>query len=123
MTIFDIIAFAFFGYLIGHVHALFRVKKLIKKVAQDNGIDLDELEYKESVVVRRVKRLEVEQINDIFYLYEKDTRDFICQASSIEELAKLAKEYKNIVMATVIHDNKVFMFHDGNSKEYKGHES
>ena len=64
--------------------------------------------------------VEVEEIDNVLYLYERDSHDFICQASSIEELAIKAKDYKNVMLATVIHDNKVFMFHNGNAKEYVG---
>ena len=42
-----------------------------------------------------VKQLQVEEINNTMYLYERDTHDFICQANTIEDLARLSKEYKN----------------------------
>ena len=117
MTIMDVLFFVFIGYLVGYVHSLFRVRKIISDIAEESGIDLDE---KPEPVKSKVRKLEVQQINDMLYLYERDTNDFICQANTIEDLAKLAQKYKNINFATVIHDKKVFMFIEGNSKEYAG---
>jgi len=65
-----------------------------------------------------IKKLITEQINGVLYLYNTDTKDFICQGSSIEELAKIAKEYKNINSAAVIHNEKLFFFKNGSCKEH-----
>ena len=104
---------------------MMKIGNIIREAADNAGIDLEEeLERRKQKLANPVKKLEVEQINDILYLYERDTNDFICQANSMEDLAKLANEYKNIALATVIHDNKVFMFSHGVAKEYTGqHES
>lgn len=118
MSIFEIIFFLALGYFIGHVHTLFKLKKLLLDVAEESGIDVSE--HTEKKVESKVKRLEIEQIDDVLYLYERDTHDFICQAHTLDDLAKLAQEYRNINFATVIHDQKVFMFVNGNSKEYAG---
>jgi hypothetical protein len=118
MSLFEIICLLVIGYSIGHLHALHRVKNIILKFAEARGITIeDELEKR---VESKVKKLEVYQVNDTLYLYERGTNDFICQASTMDDLAKLAKDYKNITFATVIHDEKVFMFVNGNSKEYAG---
>ena len=52
------------------------------------------------------------------YLYT-DNEDFICQARTIEELATLSQQYKNIKHAAVILDDKVFTFIDGIVSETK----
>ena len=113
------------GYVLGQIRAMMKIGNIIREAADNAGIDLEEeLERRKQKLANTVKKLEVEQINDILYLYERDTNDFICQANSMEDLAKLANEYKNIALATVIHDNKVFMFSHGVAKEYTGqHES
>jgi hypothetical protein len=99
------------------------MNNFITKVAEEEGIDLKEEIRKRNdrLTLRKVFKLEIEKINDMLYLYERETHDFICQANSIEELAVKAKEYKNIIVATVItHDNRVFMFSNGVPKEYTG---
>lgn len=118
MSLFEIIFYIMLGFAIGYFHALFKVKNIIFKVAEENGVDLEE--HLKKKTESRVKQLEVERINDMLYLYERDTHDFICQATTLEDLAKLAQQYKNINFATVLHDQKVFMFVNGNSKEYAG---
>ena len=113
------------GYVLGQIRAMMKIGNILREAADNAGIDLEqELERRKQKLTNSVKKLEVEKINDMLYLYERDTNDFICQANSMEDLAKLAKEYKNIALATVIHDNKVFMFKHGVSTEYTGqHES
>ena len=84
---------------------------------------VDEAKKKPKVVEQKpttpkVYKLETHEENNMLYLYNRDTNSFICQAPTIEELAKLAKDYKNITAASVLHGKKVFMFMDGNAKEY-----
>ncbi len=123
MNLFDIICIFIIGYSVGNLRAYYKMRHIIYDVAKREGISIDDdLEDKKSTE-SLIKKLEVEQINDVMYLYERDTNDFICQANSIEDLAKLAKEYRNIIAATVIHNERVYMFLNGNSKEYNKNES
>lgn len=111
----------FLGFSLGQAYTALKLSRLLKQVAEEEGIDLDkEIENvkEKKKQIHQVHKLEVEKINDVLYLFDRDNRDFVCQGSSIEELAKLAKEYKNIVVATVVHGDKVFMFVNGASKEY-----
>lgn len=112
------------GFLVGEFVALFRVRKLMMRIAEMQGIDieaeLDKLENNEEEKPEiSVHRLEVEQVNDILYLYDRTNDSFVCQAPNIDELATLSKTYKNINAATVIHDKKLFIFSDGVAHEYK----
>lgn len=52
------------------------------------------------------------------YLYDIEN-EFICQANSLEELAKLALKYKNIKYASVMNGDDVFAFIDGTVKSAK----
>jgi len=116
------LALVFLGFTLGQAYMTFKVARLLKKVAEEEGIDLDkeiQIVKNKNEQVHQIYNLEVERINDMLYLFDKNNRDFVCQGKSVEELAKLAKEYKNIIVATVIHDDKVFMFVNGASKEYK----
>jgi uncharacterized membrane-anchored protein YhcB (DUF1043 family) len=111
------------GFHLGESVAIWRVRKNIRQIAKSLGMDLDkdlaELQEQRETKILKVRRLEIEKVNDMLYLYDKETRDFICQGSSMQELAKLAKEYKNIIGAVVIDGDRVFTFTDGQSEEYK----
>lgn len=110
----------FTGYMIGYLSTIWKLRGLIKDVAKSEGIDLnDDFTIKEKKIVE-VYKLEIEEINQVLYLFDRETKDFVCQGSSIDELAKLSNDYKNITMATVAYKNKVFMFVNGHAKEYVG---
>jgi hypothetical protein len=103
------------GYLVGEFHCLYRVRHLIIDAAAKEGIDIEaELDKIEKAKgnLPKVHKLRIQTINDTLYLYT-DEEDFICQAKSIEELATLSIQYKNIKYAAVIHDDKVFTFVNG----------
>jgi hypothetical protein len=109
------------GFLIGEAFVLYKLRHSLRLLAESQGIDVDsELEKmdQEESVTLQIHRLQVEQINNILYLFDRTSDEFICQANDIDELAKLSKTYKNITAATVIHDNKVFLFKDGTAHEY-----
>jgi hypothetical protein len=99
----------YLGIQFGELLTTLRIRHLISK------IELEEINPSEET---EIKKLMTEQINDVLYLYNHDTKDFICQGSSIEELAKIAKEYKNINLAAVIHNEKLFLFNNGTCKEH-----
>ena len=116
------LALIFLGFSLGQAYTTLKLTRLLKKVAEEEGIDLEkeiEATKKKQEQVHQIYNLEVEKINDMLYLFDRNNKDFVCQGNSLEELAKLAKEYKNIVVATVVHGDKVFMFVNGASKEYK----
>jgi hypothetical protein len=97
----------YLGIQFGEILTTLRIRHFISK------IELEEIQGEET----EIKKLITEQINDVLYLYNHETKDFICQGSSIEELAKIAKEYKNINLAAVIHNEKLFLFNNGTCKE------
>lgn len=108
------------GFGLGNIYASFKFVRALKDAAEAAGIDLDkELEKKENPE-KTVHKLAVEKHGDVLYLFDREQDNFICQGSSVQELAQLAKKYKNIVMATAIYNDKVFMFQNGHSKEYTG---
>lgn len=123
MDLLIIISLVGIGYWIGNMHASYKFFNIMKKVAEEQGIDLDQevekLHLKEEKT-SEIHKLVTEQHGDMLYLFKRDSDDFVCQGKTLQELAELAKKYKDIKLATVVHDNKVFMFVDGNSKEYTG---
>lgn len=113
----------YFGYIVGEAVAMYRLHRVMRNLAESMGIDVDkELEriQKEvaEVKVVQIANLKTETHGDMIYLFDKEHDDFICQAKSVDELAKLAKEIKNIDKALVHHNDKKFIFVDGKSEEY-----
>lgn len=108
------------GFFTGEAVAMFKVRKVILKLAKAAGIDVQgEIEKlnEENETAVKVPKLVTEVHSDIIYLYEKDTDTFICQGKTINELAQLAKDHKQILTAIVLHGNTIFAFKDGLSHE------
>lgn len=95
------------GFLVGEFSVLFRMHKVVMSMVDSELGDSEEKEETE------LHKLFVEDVDNVLYLYNDGDRAFICQAKTMEELAKLSQEYKNIKYAAVVHDNKVFAFVNG----------
>ncbi len=107
-----IIGFIFWvGYQIGMSVTAYRLRDLVYNEAKRRGL-LKEIDIEEPTVMQ----LFVEKANNILYLYDKYDNTFVCQGSTLEELATLAKKYKNIKYAAVMIDKEVYAFVDGNVK-------
>ena len=104
------------GYVIGNIHTVWKLRKILK----DEGIDVSATSLELEKPKTLIRKLTIEEIDNMLYLYDNETSDFICQANTMEELAKSCTEYKNIMVATVIHDTKVFIFANGKYQEFKG---
>lgn len=129
MDIFTIIAIClifYLGYVTGSYITYFKASRVFRQLAEALGIDLE----KELIRIRNLNEknrlptisrttyyLETEVHGDMIYLFDKEHNDFIAQAKSLEELAKLAKENKKIVDAVVVHGDKVFHLSDGKFEE------
>lgn len=107
------------GYFIGKAHAYYTLARAFRDIAEENGIDLEKdwLNVKDEDKVTQVYKLKVETHGDMLYLFDKDTDSFVCQGSTVQELATLAQKHKNIAYAAVLHGDKVFTFQDGKSLE------
>ena len=117
----SIAVFFYCAFKLGEMYGHWIAYKALTEFLKDKGINLDkevEKEIDTPTIKVKVYKLETHEENNMLYLFNRDTNAFICQAPTIEELAKLAKDYKNITAASVLHGKKVFMFMDGNAKEY-----
>lgn len=103
----------YLGFRLGSAFALFKLKDLILREAARQGLDVDVLE--KNIIEKQHNKLVIEYNDNMLYLYENDTNTFICQAKTVEELAKLAKEYKNISNAEVFdkRTSNIMVFSDG----------
>lgn len=122
MNLLELMIVLILGILIGHVVALLQFNRALRELTKEMGLDLDteivKLQKKLEQELKEIFNLETEQISGVLYLYNKENKDFICQGKDIEELAYLAKQYKNIEYATVLHDDVVYTFVNGKAKEF-----
>jgi hypothetical protein len=95
------------GYQLGKIITVLRIQNDIVKII------LKESDTEES---SQVRKLRIETIDSILYLYD-DENTFICQATTIDELARLSQQHNNIDYAAVIHNDKIFTFVNGVSTE------
>jgi hypothetical protein len=111
------------GFYFGQAFAYLRIRNNFKRIFRENGIDIEKVIEEELALDKNLyTEMQVEKIDEVLYLYDKDA-NFICQAKTLEDLAKYAKQYKNITSGTITHDNKVFLLVDGNIKEFKSNEN
>lgn len=120
MEIIIFIVGLYLGYHLGQMVLSWQLRDIIVKEARKEGLHIDD-EYNivESKNEKpRVSQLFIERVNDVLYLYDREKNSFVCQARSLDELATLAKEYKNIKYAAVLDQatDKVFAFVDGEVK-------
>ena len=113
-----IVGFIFWmGYQVGMSVTAYRLRDLVYKEAKRRGLlkEID-IQLEEKPVVAQ---LVVEKSNNVFYLYNKDDNTFVCQGSTLEEIANLAKKYNNIKYAAVTIDKEIYAFVDGTVKSEK----
>lgn len=99
---------AVFGlaWVFGYIHALVDISKQLIK-AQENLV-LQNKTFLHNCLI--------EKHNDVLYLYDKNSNDFICQGLSLDELADKALKYKNVEYAMVENNQKVILFERGKVK-------
>lgn len=116
-NLFDIFLFFVLGFVVGEAYTLYKIKAVIRNTAEQFDIDVDELMEKHEVEQRlsklNIAKLQIERVGESLLLYEIDTDIFVCQANTVEELAKHCKEYNNIINAIVVDADKVVLFIDG----------
>jgi hypothetical protein len=96
-----------------------KLRQALKKVAEDNGMSLDELANNfldaqgVTTNIIKVPNYFTELNGSSILLYSKDTGDFIGQASSVEELAENLYKYDKVKLALVNHNDKQYWFVEG----------
>jgi hypothetical protein len=95
------------GAFFGTKYTIYRLRKALEEA----GVDFEE---EEKVEVIQVKKYFIEKINELLYLYEHTSNQFIGQGKSLEELAVIAKDKAEI--AGVSYNEEVVWFVDGEVK-------
>lgn len=105
------------GWVCCHFYMVYKLRKALKKVAEDNGITLDELaeSLEEPITQKTIKvpNYFTETNGSSILLYNKDTGDFVSQAMSLDELAKNVYQFNKVIFALVKHNDKHYWFVEG----------
>ena len=107
MTLLDIILILALGWVMGEFYTIYKLRKNLRSV----------IIIQEEVSRPNVFKLETEEVDNTILLYDRDTNDFICQGTSLEQLAQLSREYKKIEYATVKHGDYAVAFIEGKVTE------
>lgn len=94
------------GFIAGEMVLAYKLKNILEDYIEDEREEETDSVFK----------LKTEKINDTLFLYD-NTDNFLCQGATLDELAKLAIQYKNIKYAAVMHDKRIYMFIDGVVKQ------
>lgn len=103
----------YFAFMLGRIYQLFEIRKVIRKISKQNGIDLSNLTLEDDEEITRFILLEIENVNDTLLLYNSETNEFICQSSSLEEAAEKFNNIKKNTTGEVIYENSKIYFVNG----------
>lgn len=109
-----------FGWIMGQIYMAYKIRENIKQVAEQHGITLQDIEeslqdLNNNINVINVQSLFTESIGHSIMLYTK-SGNFLCQGSSLDELAKNAFEHSKINFAVVKHNDREMFFVEGKIK-------
>lgn len=121
MEIIVLLGIFLLGWFAGQIYVGFKLRQAIRKVAEDNGLTLEELQdmFSESKGLGRVIKvpnLFTESNNNSILLYNKDTGCFVAQANSLDQLAEDVYKFDKIKFALVKHNSQEFWFVEGKVK-------
>jgi hypothetical protein len=102
--------------ILGLITIGYQLGKFITLLRIHDDIIQTILDHRDNASTKEVYKLKVEKVESMLYLYD-DENNFICQANTLDELAKLSQQYNNINYAAVIHNDKVFKFVNGSAIE------
>lgn len=101
------------GWILGSNYAYFKMQRVLRKIVnEDLDVDLKSYSNKHEVPI-----LVTERHENMLYLWNKETNDFMCQGIDLKELQEKLSKHKNIHMACVQHDDKYFWFINGEIKD------
>lgn len=102
------------GYQVGVHLTVWSLRDILIDAAKKEGFKIDKdnnlIEPEDEKL--NIYKLVIEKVKDTLYLYDHED-EFVCQASTVEELAALAKQYKNIKYAAVLYGDDAYVFVDG----------
>ncbi len=105
------------GWVSCHFYMVWKLRNALKKVAQENGLSLEEMAESFAPDTQLTKytipNYFTETNGSSILLYNKDTGDFVSQAVSLDELAQNVYQFNKIVFALVKHNDQQYLFVEG----------
>lgn len=105
-TLETVILVGILGYVLGQFVLTYKLTKMVRDFSDKNGVIL-------KISTPIVKKLYSETIENIIYIWDHESKDFVCQAKTLEECADLSYKYSNIQYASVKHNESILMFING----------
>lgn len=93
-------------FIVGFTLGMHVMKRLVLSQIQKL---LNQPETQDEVETNLVKKLFIETINDILYLYEFETNTFICQGKTLDELAAFIKDKTDVAVVKYKEDVLFFV--------------
>lgn len=109
------IAIFYLGYKLSELVQLVKLKMAVEKLLESRGLSLDEAVATPDNFTILV--LEIEEVDDIKLLYDKEDHEFICQGHTLEELAVKFNERKKQSLGTLKHNDTNIYFINGKVKD------
>jgi hypothetical protein len=116
LEFFILISLMYFAFNMGKAHQLFEMRRTIRKIAEESNVNLDDLlnaATDKELEERNIVLVKTEVIDDTILLYNISTNEFLGQANTIEEAAKVFSERKKNATGAVVHNNDELFFVDG----------
>ena len=110
------------GLVAGYYIHMLMIRHYIMQIISKDPSFIDKLESLRGSVKKEIDALDeelkipnlfTEVIGNSIMLYDGVTKNFLCQANNLDELAKNLLTYKRIANAKVSHDNQELYFVDG----------
>jgi hypothetical protein len=93
------------AFSIGRIYQAFKIVDILVRAHTD--------EVNEQATNLEVFKLEIEEHQGTKFLYDSNAQEFICQGSTLEDLAKLFNERKQKSLGMLEYDNISVYFIDG----------
>lgn len=100
------------GFRYGIAHIKSKIFDFIKEIEKDPG-KFESLIKQQRVAIAEIPILVTESVEDVILLYDKNKKKFLCQGSTLDDLANNLWAYNKIAIAIVKHNDNMFWFIDG----------
>ena len=105
MEYFIVVGLIIVAFYIGRIYEAFKIIDILVEAHMEETI--------EKVPSLEVFKLEIEEHQGVKFLYDSDAQEFICQGSTLDDLAKLFNERKRKSLGMLEYDNTSVYFIDG----------
>ena len=108
-----------FGWFAHSAYVAWKLNRIIRRIAKEHNISIEEMmeQVSQENKVIKVPYLFTEAVDNSIMLFNKETKQFICQAASLEDLAKNLMDHNKIKFAVVSHNDENLWFVEGKVKK------